>query len=79
MNARKLTVLTVITAILALGNFAAAVQIGLGVEGPDRSGWPFVAVFGALFLVAGFVLRSGRVAAGAIFAGIRARGFRPTR
>ena len=47
MNDRNLTVLTVITAILALGEFASAVQIGLGADGPDRSGWPFAAAFGA--------------------------------
>jgi hypothetical protein len=70
MNGRKLTVLAVITTILALGNFAAAVQIGVGIDGPDHSGWPFVAVFGVFFLVAAWLLRSGRVAAGAIFAGI---------
>lgn len=70
MNGRKLTTLTAITAILALGNFAAAVQIGLGMDGPDRSGWPFVAVFGAFFLVAAWLLRSGRVAAGATVTGI---------
>jgi hypothetical protein len=70
MNTRKLTTLTVITAILALGEFGAAVQIGLGMEGPDRAGAPFVAVFGVLFLVAAWLLRRGRVVAGAVFAGI---------
>jgi hypothetical protein len=70
MNSRKLTILTVITGILALGDFATAVQIGLGGDGPDRSGWPFVAVFGVFFVIAAWLLRSGRVTAGAAFAGV---------
>lgn len=70
MNTRKLTVLTVITGILALGEFASAIQIGLGGDGPDRSGWPFAAVFGVFFVIAAWLLRSGRVTAGAVFAGI---------
>ncbi len=41
MNGRKLTVLTAIAGILALGEFGSAIQIGLGGDGPDRSGWPF--------------------------------------
>ena len=70
MNGRKLTVLTAITAILALGEFTSAIMIGLGEVGPDHSGWPFAATFGVFFLIAAWLLRSGRVAAGAIFAGI---------
>ena len=70
MNDRKLTVLTAITAILALGEFASAVMIGLGEDGPDRAGWPFGVVFGVFFLVAAWLLRSGRITAGAVFAGI---------
>jgi hypothetical protein len=70
MNGRKLTVLTAITAILALGEFASAVMIGLGEDGPDHSGWPFAAAFGVFFVIAAWLLRSGRVAAGAVFAGI---------
>ena len=70
MNPRKLTVLTAITAILALGEFASAAMIALGEDGPDRSGWPFAVVFGVLFLIAAWLLRSGRVMAGAIFAGV---------
>jgi len=70
MNGRKLTVLTAITAILALGEFASAVMIGLGADGPEHSGWPFAAAFGAFFLIAAWLLRSGRIAAGAVFAGI---------
>ena len=70
MNSRKLTILTAIAAILALGEFGSAVQIGLGTAGTDRTGWPFAAVFGVLFLVAAWLLRSRRVIAGAVFAGI---------
>lgn len=70
MNGRKLTVLTAITAILALGEFASAVMIGLGEDGPNHSGWPFAAAFGVFFVIAGWLLRSGRVAVGAVFAGI---------
>jgi len=70
MNGRKLTVLTAITAILALGEFASAVMIGLGTDGPDHSGWPFAVAFGAFFVIAAWLLRSGRIAAGAVFAGV---------
>jgi hypothetical protein len=70
MNSRKLTVLTVITWVLALGEFASAISIGLGGDGPDRSGWPFAAAFGVFFVIAAWLLRSGRVAGGAVLAGI---------
>jgi hypothetical protein len=70
MNGRKLSVLTAIAAILALGEFGAAVMIGLGEYGPDHSGWPFVAVFGVFFLIAAWLLRSGRVTAGSVLAGL---------
>jgi hypothetical protein len=70
MNTRKLTVLTAITGILALGEFASAAMIALGEDGPDHSGWPFAVVFGVFFLIAAWLLRSGRVMAGAIFAGV---------
>ena len=46
MNDRKLTVLTGITAVLVLGEFASTVQIGVGVDGPDRTGWPFAVGYG---------------------------------
>ena len=69
MNTRKLTVLTAITAILALGEFASAVMIGLGADGPDHSGWPFATAFGVFFVIAAWLLRSGRIAAGAVLAG----------
>ena len=70
MNTRKLTVLTAIAGILALGEFVSAIQIGLGEDGPDRSGWPFGVAFGVFFLVVAWLLRSGRITAGAVFAGI---------
>jgi len=70
MNTRKLTALTAITAILALAEFAGAVQIALGLDGPDRAGWPFVAAFGVFFLIAAWLLRRSRVIAGAVFAGV---------
>lgn len=67
MNSRKLTVLTALTALLALGEFGSAVIIGLG---KDPWGAGFAVLFGGLFLVATWLLRSGRVTAGAVFAGI---------
>ena len=70
MNTRKVTALTVITAILALGEFASAVQIGLGADGPDHSGWPFAVAFGTFFLIAAWLVRSGRIVAGAVLAGL---------
>lgn len=60
MNGRKLTVLTAITAILALGKFASAFGIALGEDGPDHPGWPFAAAFGVFFLIAAWLLRSGQ-------------------
>ena len=70
MNTRKLTALTAIAGILALGEFASGVMIGLGEDGPDHSGWPFAAAFGVFFLIAAWLLRSGRVTAGAVFVGV---------
>jgi hypothetical protein len=67
MNDRKLTVLTRITAILALGEAGSAVIIGLG---KDPWGAGFAVVFGLLFLLAAWLLRSGRVTAGTVFTGI---------
>jgi hypothetical protein len=70
MNGRKLTVLTVLAGVLALGEFATAVMIGLGEDGPDRAGSPAVAVFGVFFLIATWLLHRGRIIAGAVFASI---------
>jgi hypothetical protein len=67
MNSRKLTVLIALTALLALGEFGSAVIIGLG---KDPWGAGFAVLFGGLFLLATWLLRSGRITAGAIFAGI---------
>jgi hypothetical protein len=67
MNTRKLTILTTLTAGLALGEFGSAIIIGLG---KDPWGASFAVLFGGLFLLATWLLRSGRITAGAIFAGI---------
>jgi hypothetical protein len=67
MNGRKFTALTVITWILALGEFGSAIIIGLG---KDPWGAGFAVVFAVLFLLAAWLLRSGRVMAGAIFCGV---------
>ena len=69
MNTRKLTVLTVIAGILALGEFGTAVMIGLGRRARGMA--PVLAVlFGVFFLIAAWLLRSGRITAGAVFAGL---------
>ena len=68
MNGRKLTVLTMIAGILALGEFGSSVMIWKE-NYPDSM--PLAAVvFGVFFLIAAWLLRSGRVTAGAIFAGL---------
>jgi hypothetical protein len=67
MNTRKLTVLAAIAGALALGEFGSAVIIGLG---KDPWGSSFAVLFGGFFLLATWLLRSGRVSGGAIFAGI---------
>jgi hypothetical protein len=67
MNSRMLTVATALTALLALGEFGSAVIIGLG---KDPWGAGFAVVFGGLFLLATWLLRSGRITAGAVFAGV---------
>jgi hypothetical protein len=67
MNTRKLTVLTVLAGTLAVAEFGSAVIIGLG---KDPWGSSFAVLFGGFFLLATWLLRSGRAGAGAIFAGI---------
>jgi len=67
MNARKLTFLTALTGTLALAEFGSAVIIGLG---KDPWGSSFAVLFGGFFLLATWLLRSGRVGAGAILTGI---------
>ena len=68
MNGRKLTVLTTITGILALGEFGSSVMIWK--ENYPGSMPLGAAVFGVFFLIAAWLLRSGRVTAGAIVAGV---------
>ena len=68
MNGRKLTVLTTITGILALGEFGSSIIIW-------RENYPgslplAAVVFGVFFLIAAWLLRSGRVTVGAIVAGV---------
>jgi hypothetical protein len=67
MNGRKLTALTMITWILAAGEFGSAIIIGAG---KDPWGAGFAVLFGVLFLLAGWLLRRGRVMAGAIWCGV---------
>jgi hypothetical protein len=67
MIGRKLTVLTAFTALLAAGEVGSAVIIGLG---KDPWGAGFAVLFAGLFVLATWLLRSGRVTGGAIFAGI---------
>ena len=68
MNGRTLTVLTIIAGILALGEFGSSIMIW---QENYPGSLPLAAVvFGVLFLIATWLLRSGRVRAGAIFAGL---------
>ena len=68
MNGRTLTVLTTLAGILAVGEFGSSIIIWQ----ENRPGsLPLAAVvFGVFFLVAAWLLRSGRVVAGAVFTGI---------
>jgi hypothetical protein len=68
MNGRKLTILTAIAGILALGEFGSAVIIWLE-KYPGSLPWAAV-VFGAFFVLAAWLLRSRRVAVGSVFAGV---------
>jgi hypothetical protein len=68
MNGRKLTVLTAIAGMLAVGEFGSAVIIWL--ENYSGSFWPAGVAFGVFFLLAAWLLRSGRVVAGAVFASV---------
>jgi hypothetical protein len=68
MNGRKVTVLTSLGGVLALGEFGSAVIIWLE-KYPDSL--PAAAVvFGLFFLLGAWLLRSGRVTAGTIFVGL---------
>jgi hypothetical protein len=68
MNGRKLTTLTAIAGVLALGEFGSAVMIWLE-KYPGSLPWAAV-VFGVFFVLGTGLLRSGRVTAGTIFTGI---------
>jgi hypothetical protein len=68
MNGRKLKVLTTIAGILGLGEFGSAVMIWRE-NYPDSLPWAAV-VFGVLFGLATWLLRSGRVTAGTVFAAL---------
>ena len=68
MNDRKITVLTAIAGILAAGEFASSVIIWK--ENYPGSFPPAAVVFGMFFLIAVWLLHSGRVTAGAVFAGL---------
>jgi hypothetical protein len=70
MNGRKLTVLTAIAGVLALGEFGSAVTIWLENDDGRRADAVFAVVFGVFFVLATWLLRSGRVTAGTIFAGV---------
>ena len=68
MNGRILKVLTVIAGILAVGEFGSSVMIWKE-NYPDSM--PLAAVvFGVFFLIAAWLLRSGRVTAGVVFTGL---------
>jgi hypothetical protein len=68
MNSRTLTVLTAIAVVLAVGEFASSVIIWK--ENYPGSFPPAAVVFGVFFVIAAWLLRSGRVTAGAVFAGL---------
>ena len=68
MNGRTLTVLTMIAGVLAVGEFGSSVMIWK--ENYPGSLPMAAVVFGVFFVIAAWLLRSGRVAAGAVFAGI---------
>jgi len=67
MNGRKRTVLTALAGVLTVGEFGSAVEIGLGKE---PGGAVFAVVFGVFFGLATWLLRRGRVTAGAVFTGL---------
>jgi hypothetical protein len=69
MNSRKLTVLTIIAGVLALGEFGSALMIWLEDTGP-AAGALLAVLFGLFFLLGAWLLRSRRVTAGTIFVGL---------
>jgi hypothetical protein len=68
MNGRNLTVLTTLAGVLAVGEFGSSTMIWQ--ENYPGSFAPAAVAFGVFFLIATWLLRSGRVMAGAIFTGI---------
>lgn len=68
MNSRKLTVLTAIAGVLALGEFGSAIMIWL--EKYPGSIPAAGVVFGVFFLLATWLLRRRHVTAGAVFTGV---------
>jgi hypothetical protein len=68
MFGRTLTTLTVLSAVLAVGEFISAVIIA--VESYRDSFAAGAVIFGVLFLIGTWLLRSGRVTAGAVLVGI---------
>ena len=69
MNSRKLTVLTIIAGVLALGEFGSALMIWLEHTGP-AAGALLAVLFGLFFLLGAWLLHSGRLTAGTIFVGL---------
>lgn len=68
MNGRTLTVLTIIAGILAVGEFGSSIMIW---QENYPGSLPLAAVvFGVFFLIAAWLMRSGRVLACAVFTGI---------
>jgi hypothetical protein len=70
MNVSKLKVLTATAGVLALGEFGSAVMIWLENYDGRRADAVFAVAFGVFFLLATWLLRRGRVTAGAVFAGV---------
>ena len=68
MSGRALTVLTTIAGILAVGEFGSSIMIW---QENYPGSLPLAAVvFGVFFLIAAWLLRSGRVLTGAVFTAI---------
>jgi hypothetical protein len=67
MSSRKLTTLTVLTALLGLAELADSVALGLGRYPPDAG---FAVAFGVFFLLSAWLLRTGRVTSGAVFSAV---------
>jgi hypothetical protein len=68
MSSRSLTTLTVLSAVLAVGEFVSAVIIA--VESYRDSFAAGAVIFGILFLVGTWLLRTGKVTAGAVLVGV---------